>query len=147
MLDWLVVPERPTDGGADFSDDSKSKNIPAAGTLDVLLVAIHNETLLRYQTIVAQASLNTSFFEIEIFSAIRSVLAEGDMSQMIIDMGAASTKIYIVERGIVRSSLVVNRGAQDITLAIAKSLNISVQEAEIVKRDLSQSTEARKKRC
>jgi type IV pilus assembly protein PilM len=53
---------------------------------------------------------------------------------MIIDMGARSTKLYIVERGMLRSSHIINKGSQDITLALSKALSISVSEAENMKR-------------
>ena len=52
----------------------------------------------------------------------------------VMDIGAGSTKIYIVEAGVVRSSHTINRGSQDITIAIAGALNISDEEAEMVKR-------------
>jgi len=54
---------------------------------------------------------------------------------MIIDFGSGSTKIYIVERGILRTSHLISRGSQDITLAISKSLGVSVVEAEKMKRE------------
>jgi cell division ATPase FtsA len=49
-------------------------------------------------------------------------------------MGAHATKLYIVERGLLRASHIINRGSQDITLAISKSLSISANEAESMKR-------------
>ena len=134
-LDWWVIP-KSTDKPADFADEAKKAEINEK--VEVLLVAIHNETLSRFQTIVNGASLSTSFFEIEIFSTLRSVANSDLTSQMIIDLGAASTKIYIVEQGIIRASHIVNRGAQDITLALSQSLGVSVQNAEVIKRDMSQ---------
>jgi len=50
-------------------------------------------------------------------------------------MGAATTKLYIVEYGIVRSSHIVNKGSQDITLALSRMLGISVAKAEEIKRE------------
>ena len=50
------------------------------------------------------------------------------------DMGAQSTKLYILERGLLRASHIINRGSQDITLAISKSLSLTVNEAENLKR-------------
>jgi cell division ATPase FtsA len=49
-------------------------------------------------------------------------------------MGARSTKLYIVERGILRSSHIISKGSQDITLALSKALSVSVSEAENMKR-------------
>jgi cell division ATPase FtsA len=54
---------------------------------------------------------------------------------MILDIGAMSSKIYIVERGILRGSHTINRGSQAITTALSKSLGISMNDAEILKRE------------
>jgi type IV pilus assembly protein PilM len=141
-LDWWVIPKPNNNGKAANFNDNAAK-VGQADKLDVLLVAIHNETLSRYQTIVNQAKLITTFFEIEIFSTIRSVGDGNVVTQMIIDLGASSTKVYIIEQGIIRASHIVNRGAQDVTLALSRTLGVSVQNAEIMKRDMSQVPEGR----
>ncbi len=134
-LDWSIVPK--TSKKAEFS--GKDQEITRQEKLDVLLVAIHNDTLSRYQTIVGQSGLDATFFEIEIFSTIRSILSQEEKTQMIIDFGAASTKTYIVEQGVIKSSHIINRGSQDITIALSRSLGISMQDAEIIKRDIGQA--------
>jgi type IV pilus assembly protein PilM len=103
-------------------------------TQDVLLVAIHNETLSRFGNIASKNQLITSFFEIEIFSTTRAVLDQTTAPMMIFDMGAATTKLFIVERGILRVSHTINRGSQNITSAISKSFGIEVDKAEVMKR-------------
>ena len=133
-LDWSVIPKAPPVGSGRNFSDRESVPLPS-DKLDVLLVAIHQDTIARYQTIVEQAKLAASFFEIEIFSAVRSVLDQDTACHMIIDLGAASTKAYVVERGVVRTSHVINRGAQDITLALSAGLNVSVRDAEAMKRE------------
>lgn len=142
-LDWSIIP-KAADREVKFSENEESKT-PADDKLDILLVAIHNEALTRYQTIVSQASLEASFFEIEIFSTIRSVVEQDTVTRMIVDMGAAATKVYIVERGVIRASHIVNRGSQDITLTLSTALGVTVQEAEIMKRDLSRIPETQRK--
>jgi len=87
-----------------------------------------------YQSIMSGSGLNPTFYEIEIFSSVRSVLEQGITTNMIVDMGARTTKLYIIERGILRSSHIINKGSQDITLALSKALSISVGEAENMKR-------------
>ena len=78
--------------------------------------------------------LESSFLEIELFSDIRSSLDQSLQPQIVLDMGASSTKLYIVERGILRNSHVINRGSQDITIAVSKSMGLSFEEAERMKR-------------
>ncbi len=146
MLDWSMIPKtevRPEDA-PDVTDQSNAtglRELEQASTsrlskIDVLIVAIHKETIGRYQDIVAQAGLETSFFEIEIFSTMRAVLDEGLRPVMIMDIGAASTKLYIIERGIIRASHTINRGSQDITSNISRTLGIPVEEAEVIKRQV-----------
>jgi type IV pilus assembly protein PilM len=119
MLDWWIVPKEQSD-----SKDS----------VDVLVVVIHNEALSKYQSIGTKAGIQASFYEIELFSTIRAALDQTLETQMVFDMGAASTKLYIVERGILKNSHTINRGSQDITLAISKAMSLTVEEAEKLKR-------------
>lgn len=121
MLDWFVIPKEE-------GDPEKGKKE------DVLLVAIHKDTLSKYQSIVSAAHLSASFFEIEVFSTARASLGPGIVPTAVLDMGAAATKLYIVERGIVRESHIINHGGQEITLAIAGALNITPAQAEEMKR-------------
>ena len=67
---------------------------------------------------------------------MRAVLDEALRPVMIMDIGAASTKLYVVERGVIRSSHTINRGSQDITLTISKSMGLSLERAEIMKRQV-----------
>lgn len=130
LLDWSIIPREDV-----FSeDDETSKKTPQKIPQDVLVVAIHNEYLNTYQTIMNSSGVVPSFYEIELFSSIRAVIDQGVQPIMIIDMGARSTKLYIVERGILRSSHIINKGGQDITLAIAQALTVPVAEAENMKR-------------
>lgn len=137
MLDWSVIPRSGVEVGTnEQSSQPKSSSHTGLAKIDVLVVAIHNETIARYQEIVTQSGLELSFFEIEIFSTMRSVLDETLRPVMIIDMGAASTKLYVAERGVIRSSHTINRGSQDITATISKSLGLTPEQAEIMKRQV-----------
>lgn len=135
MLDWSVIPRNALQM-EDSAEDSPSKLSPALAKIDVLVVAIHKETIARYQEIVAKSALEASFFEIEIFSTMRAVLDEMLRPVMIIDIGAASTKLYVVEHGIIRASHTINRGSQDITLTISKALGLPPGPAEVMKRQM-----------
>lgn len=131
-LDYLIIPKNES-AVSEYQNNSEEK--PEDKTVDVLLVVIHNDALEKNREITRLAKLDTAFSEIEIFGSMRSVLESGTAPQMIIDFGSNSTKVYIVERGILRTSHLVSRGSQDITLAISKSLGVSVEEAEKIKRE------------
>jgi type IV pilus assembly protein PilM len=131
-LDWWVVPR---DERVSVVENISDKGTAHGRMTDVLLVAILNDTLAKYRQIVEAASLECAFFEIEIFSTIRSALDRTDLSTvMIVDIGSSLTKLSVVERGVIKNSHSINRGSQDITLAISQSLNISISEAEKKKR-------------
>ncbi len=138
-LDWSIIPKDQLKTEHVPDDESKEKQSPKIGKVDVLVVAIHNDTIAEYESIVKKAGLDANFFEIEIFSTMRSVLDQTPDPIMILDIGAATTKLYIVERGGIRLSHTINKGSQDITSTISASLGVSVEEAEIMKRRLGYS--------
>jgi type IV pilus assembly protein PilM len=136
MIDYSIIPKEDNYPPEDDVQNQKTDNNqpPKQNNKDVLVVAIHNEYVNNYQSIMAGSGIQPTFYEIELFSSIRAVVDQGISAMMIIDMGASNTKLYIIERGILRASHIINRGGQDITLAISKSLSISVSEAENLKR-------------
>ncbi|MBA3733422.1 type IV pilus assembly protein PilM [Patescibacteria group bacterium] len=129
-LDWYIIP-KDKNPESEASPEAKT----AIKTIEVLIVALHNDTISRYKEIVTKSALDANFFEIEIFSTMRSILDQEITPILIIDMGATSTKLYIVEKGILRSSHMINRGSQNITDELSKSLGISVTDAEYLKRE------------
>jgi len=110
-------------------------NKPTMEKAEVLIVALHNETINNYKEIVKRTNLDTNFFEIEIFSTMRSVLDDEVNPVLIVDMGASTTKLYMVEKGILRSSHMIGRGSHKITDELSKSLGISMTDAEYLKRE------------
>lgn len=148
-LDWWVVPSEsdlPL-GYVESETDEQTTTTPTneVKKTDVLVVSIHNEVLNNYNTIVKQAALDTGFFEIEMFSATRALLSGETTPVMIFDLGASSAKIYILERGVVKYSHIINRGSQDVTISISKGLNLTFERAEHVKRTLGTGVTADEK--
>lgn len=132
VLDWSIIPRSEVRVEDHPEGETHKQDIPK---VEVLVVAIHKDTITRYQDITSRATLNPTFFEIEIFSTMRAVLDEALAPVMIMDMGAASTKLYIVERGIIKASHTINRGSQDITSTISKSLGLPMDRSEVMKRE------------
>jgi type IV pilus assembly protein PilM len=131
-LDWWPIPKDEStisefQNGQKVEEDNNST--------EILLVVIHNDALSKNKEIQKTTGLDTSFSEIEIFSNVRSVLEPSTNPQMIIDFGAGSTKVFVVERGILKVCHVINKGSQDITLSISKSMGVSFEEAEKIKRE------------
>ncbi|MFH0845994.1 MAG: pilus assembly protein PilM [Patescibacteria group bacterium] len=148
MLDWRIVPkeikeedeedpedkrlaaQRPADN---FVDTDQQKII---GKTKVFVVAIHKNALEKCQGIIKNAQLNLNFLEIEIFSTIRSAVNHNIGTVALLDIGAGVSKMYIVEYGVIKDSHIINRGSQDISLAISHAIGVSVDEAEEKKRSI-----------
>lgn len=118
-----------------YIDPDKEEGKASSPKVDVLLAAVHNDVLQKYNDIAQQIGTTQATFEIEIFSTIRSVLKHDAPPSMILDIGAANTKVVIVEEGIVRSSHLINSGSQDVTAALSRTLNIPMLQAEEIKRE------------
>ena len=144
MLDWSVIDAKqgaPVDNNPTESEikgnegEEAKKEMKNIEQIDVLMAVIHNYSLERYQAILKETNLNVLFYEIEVFSTLRALSPiERDVPVAVIDIGAATSQIYITEGGITRASHTINMGSQDITISISKALNISEEEAEMVKR-------------
>lgn len=121
-LDWWVLPTKEID-----PQNPQTK-------LEVLVVAIHNSIISQQQNFAKAMGLEPAFFEIETFSAIRSVFGGEMNATVMLDIGASNSKMAIVDYGIVRLSHTIPKGSQDITLAISRSLSVDFNKAEEIKR-------------
>lgn len=133
-LDWFVIPHDEQEGQSAFDQVEAPAPVRAKG-VEVLLVAIHNEILKNYQTVASTAGIKVDFYEIEIFSATRSSIGHGLAPVLVVDLGAATTKMYIVERGVVRMTHLVTSGGQHMTENLGRSLSWEFEKAERMKRE------------
>lgn len=132
-LDWFVIPKE--EGQTSAFDQLQDKAPIRAKGQEVFLVAIHNDLLHQYQSIAATAGITVNFFEIEIFSALRSALGHGIAPILVVDLGASTTKMYVVERGIVRLTHLLTQGGQHMTETLARTLEWDFDKAERIKRE------------
>ena len=121
-LDWLI-----TEGQA-----SKTP-------LKVLVVAIPNDVINQYQQIAAASNLKLKALEPEVFALARSLNfliggGNGRLTAALIDIGARSTTCSILSSGVLKISHSFNLGANELTSALAKSLNIDYNKAEELKK-------------
>ncbi|KND50352.1 MAG: Type IV pilus assembly protein PilM [Parcubacteria bacterium C7867-007] len=123
QLDWFIVPEPAAEGA------------PNPTKMKVLIVAVHNDQLALLQSVIAGANLTATFYEIEIFSTIRSVVDEPVLPVLVLDIGASATKVYVVEHGVVALSHNIPQGGQDVTRTIATAHGYSVSKAEALKKE------------
>ncbi|PID83466.1 hypothetical protein CSB11_01605 [Candidatus Campbellbacteria bacterium] len=97
QLDWSVIP-------------ATSRQQEQSDHYDILVVAIHKETINKYANIATNTGLTLKFLEIETFATIRSVVKHERNTTAIVDIGSSITKFYIVEKGVVKKSHVINIG-------------------------------------
>ena len=128
VLDWWIIPENEND-----LEKSGEKET------EVLLVAIHNDVIREYKEIISKAGLTATSFEIESFSLVRSGISRGSSTIAVMDIGSAAVKMAIVDYGVMKSSVLINKGSQDLTLALSQSLGVDFAKAEEMKRGIGLS--------
>ena len=135
-IDWFVIPEALFETSKSiFEEENTTQQAVKEGKRKVLLIAIHNHEIVRHKNILNRTNLQTKFFEIEIFSTLRSSVYESRLPVVIIDIGARTTKFYVVRHGIVLRSFFINQGGQTITQSVASVRNVPFKEAEQEKRE------------
>ncbi|MBP6931502.1 MAG: type IV pilus assembly protein PilM [Candidatus Pacebacteria bacterium] len=137
-LDWWPIPRQVE------SYEENEGGVRPEVKNEVLLVAIHNDTLTKYKDVLTKVGLTADFFELEIFSSVRSTFSHDIAPVLFIDFGASKTKLSIVEYGIIRVFHIVNRGGADITKNISQSLSIPFKDAEQLKREVGIDRNANK---
>ncbi|MDD5032758.1 MAG: type IV pilus assembly protein PilM [Candidatus Pacebacteria bacterium] len=139
-LDWWVL-----DAGSDETGEEEQQLLSSGGKtekkqmVEVLLAAIQREVIMKYQHIISKAGMKVKAFEIEVFSEWRSSIFRQTAPFMLIDLGASSTKISVIDKGALRMTHAVDKGGQAITTAIANSLKISFERAEEMKQEIGLS--------
>ena len=133
-LDWFILPKE-TESTENNTLNQSAVKAPELKT-EVLVVAIHNDILTRYQEILKKTELQSDSFEMEIFSNIRSSFSHELVPVLLIDFGASKTKLSVIEEGVVHVFHVVNRGGCDITKNIASALGMNFKDAEKLKREV-----------
>ncbi len=136
QVDWFIVPETEqrlfeSQGGGleEVAHASLKKRM-------VLVAAMHNSMLQTHAQTMKLAGISPLFYEIEAFSVMRAAVDRSLTPVAIIDMGARTTKLYIIELGIILASHVVQKGSGDITKGIANTTHVSLQKAEVLKRQV-----------
>jgi type IV pilus assembly protein PilM len=116
-----------------------SENHNQSNNLKILLTAVPKQITKNYMKVFSLARLEPVVGEIEALALIRSLIGNALINCVIIDIGARSTGLNIIENGLLRLSRNLNIGGDTITNKIAESLNISVLRAEQFKKDFGVS--------
>jgi type IV pilus assembly protein PilM len=103
-----------------------------------LLVAATKETIKANTAAVELAGLRPVMVDLNAFALVR-VQARGELATgtiALVDIGARVTNLVIVSEGQPRFVRILPSGGQDVTEAVANALNIPVEKAELIKREI-----------
>lgn len=126
-LDWWVMPR------------TEKEKEEGSKTIEVMLVAIHNDVISSYKDIIAKSGLTAAAYEMEPFGMIRSAIGRGSATIAVLDLGASSTKMAILDYGVMRESQLIGKGAHDLTRALSQSMSVDLARAEELKRKVGLS--------
>lgn len=148
ILDWkflvdksdAAAPERKADGKDSASPVEPAKDSAAKKNIRVLLTAAPQNLVKKYLTIFKQANLELLSLETEAFALERSLVGGAHEVVMVVDLGAVTTDICVIENGIPILNRSIDIGGLTITKAIANSLNVDIKRAEQFKRDIGLNT-------
>lgn len=126
VLDWKRIP--------------KDKNAPDQENVQVLITGAPRSLVNSYIEIFKKAQLNLISLETETFSLIRSILGGDKSTVMIVDMGANTTDIAIIEKSIPILSRSIETAGITITRKIQEELKMDIHKAEQFKCDLGLSS-------
>lgn len=122
VLDWSIIEGKN-------SDQKESK-------LKILLVAVPYDVIHQYQKIAQLSQIRLLGLEAEVFGLVRSLIKKNYGIIGLIDIGAQSTTVSIVEKGILKITYSFDVSGNEFTRLLSKSLNISYNEAEELKKKM-----------
>ncbi len=145
VLDWMIIPAasnavssqspNPNTVIASLTPNPVSISVPAAGSkVHILLIAVPKEVVSKYQRIAAAAGLAITGLETESFSLARSLVGNDLGTIMLIDLGARSTNLTIVDRGYIYMSHSADLSGREITKVISHGLGVAAARAEELKK-------------
>lgn len=142
ILDWKEVgktdkQDSNTQNGSDTSNGALIKEEQKVGEKRILLTAAPKNLVDAYVTIFKSAGLRLLGLETEALALSRALIGRDPSVIMVVDIGAKTTNLSIVEQGIPLVNRGVNFGGEVISNVIAQRMNIKASEAEQWKRDFS----------
>ncbi len=111
---------------------------PQGRMLRGMLVAAQRDTVAANVRAVESAGLQPVMVDLNGFALMRA-LSQGDLARAtaaFVDVGAAITTVVIASGGQPRLVRSLPSGGQHITNAVAGALNVSLPEAEVIKREV-----------
>ncbi|HCI05650.1 TPA: hypothetical protein DEX28_02790 [Patescibacteria group bacterium] len=112
---------------------------PLPGSLpnrtQVLLIAVSQDVVNKYYRIAELAGLKLKALELESVSAARAVVSSDPTTTVVVDVGSRATSISVVDEKDVRMTHDIDTAGNDLTMAIARGMNLSPIKAEEIKKN------------
>jgi len=134
-LSWSILEDNRVRLNKDTNLGSLNSSATSQVKNRILLTAVPNVVIDNYVSLFKQVGLQPQALEIEALSLIRSVLSKTEGTVLLIDIGAKSTSLNLVQDGYLLVSKNLNVGGDTITTSIAQSLAINFARAEQFKKD------------
>jgi len=142
VLDWRPLVKKEKKDKEKTKEEAVDKLKKKEEFQKILITAAPKDLVERYLNVFKLANLDLLAMETESFALERSLIGKDNAVIMIVDFGAFSSDISIVENGIPILSRSIDVGGGTITQAIARSLNIEQKRAEQFKRDIGFSSQS-----
>jgi type IV pilus assembly protein PilM len=103
--------------------------------MELQVAAIPKNIIENYLLVFKDSSISVQSFELEAQAIARAVIKKGDLeTYMIVDFGQTRTGIFIVSRGVVIFTSTLNVGGEMLDEMIIKNFDVTLEEAEKMKR-------------
>lgn len=112
------------------------KNDEKSNGNKILLIGAPKSLVEKQMKIFREAKINLLYLETETFSLVRSILGNDESSVALVEIGATTSDVSIVDKGIPVFSRSIDTGGESITRAIQNNLNIGLERAEQFKYDM-----------
>jgi Tfp pilus assembly PilM family ATPase len=106
----------------------------------ILLTAAPKNLVARYIDIFKRAKLNLLSLETEAFALARALMGNDTSTVMIVDIGATTADICVIEDSVPILNRGIDTGGNHITKTIMNSMNVNKDRAEQFKRDFGLSS-------
>lgn len=131
ILDWKILRDKPLESGTVAPQTTHREK-----GMRVLLTAAPKNLVKQYLEIFSKANLELLSLETEAFALGRSLLGNDPSLVLVVDIGALTTDIVIVDDHIPVFNRSIDVGGVTVTKAISNSLNVDIARAEQFKRDV-----------
>lgn len=149
ILDWKIISETDAKISQDKLPDQPTQEVSSLKkifsrpqkNLKILLTGASKNLVKKYIDIFNQAGLNLLSLETENFAVVRSLVGNDKSVIMLVDLGALTSSLAIIEKGVPVLSRSIEVGGIMITRAISHSMNVNMERAEQFKQDMSLDSE------